>query len=68
MVLEDGGGEAAFGGGAGRQLKIAVAVLGSRGGRRTGVGVNVCGLTITALASVLARTAREDTSNARDVC
>jgi hypothetical protein len=54
MVLEDGGGAAvalkdggsavALGGGVGRQFKIAVAVLGSGGSRRTcndGVGVSI---------------------------
>ncbi len=43
VALEDGGG-AALGGGIGRRLKIAAAVLGSGGGRRTcnkGIGVSV---------------------------
>jgi hypothetical protein len=42
--LEDGGGAAALGGGIGRQLKIAAAMLGSRGGRRTcnkGISIDI---------------------------
>ncbi len=74
MVLEDGGGMAALGGGTGQRLKIAATALGSSGGRRTckdGIGIRIIkaylGLTITMLASALARMAREATSNARDI-
>ncbi len=73
VALEDGNSVAAFGGGVGRRLKIA-AVLGSGGGGRTcdnGIGVSIVevkGLLFTTSASVLVRTAREEASDARDVC
>jgi hypothetical protein len=44
VALKDGGGAAARGGGVGWRLKIAVAVLGSSGGKRTcndGVGISL---------------------------
>ncbi len=57
VVLEDGGSAAALGSGIGRQLKIAAAALGSRGGRRTcddGVGIDV-GIDIVKAKSLLLR-------------
>ncbi len=44
LVLEDGGGVAALGGGIGRQLKITVGLGGGGGGRRTcnnGIGISI---------------------------
>ncbi len=73
MVLEDGGGVAVLGGGVGHRLKIAMVALGGGGGRRTcddGLGVNVGVDVVKAMGKLLwrlARMAREDTSNARDV-
>jgi hypothetical protein len=76
-IIMDGNGVGVLGGGVWRQLKIAAATLGGGGDRRTcndGFGIDVgvdvvkCrGLTITVLASALARTASEDASDARDV-
>ncbi len=73
MALEDGSGMVALGGGVGCQLKIAVGALGSRGSRRTcndginiDVGINVV-KAMGLLLWLLARTAREDASDARDV-
>ncbi len=74
MALDDGSGVAALGGGVGCQLKIAVMALGSGGGRRTcndGVGIAIVINVVKAVGLLLqhlARMAREDTSNARDVC
>jgi hypothetical protein len=78
MALGDGCGAAVALGGdvvAWRWVAVenAAAALGGGGSRRTcedGVGVSVVslGLIRTTSASALARTAREDASNARDVC
>ncbi len=74
MALEDGGSVVGLGGGVGCWLKIAVVALGGRGGRRTcdnGVGVDLGVDIIKAVGLLLrhlARMAREDASNARDIC
>jgi hypothetical protein len=73
-ALEDGGSAVALGAGVGHQLKIEVAVLGGRVSRRAwdnGIGVNVGVKVLKAVGLLLrhlARTAREDASDARDVC
>ncbi len=74
MALKDVGSATALGGGVGRRLIIAVAALGGGGGRRTcddGVGVDV-GVGILKATGLLlwrlARTVREDVSDAREVC
>jgi hypothetical protein len=70
VALEDDGGAAALGGGFGQWLKIAAAALGGSCGRRTvsASALLMLRATVTTLASALARTAREDTSDARVIC
>jgi hypothetical protein len=73
MVLEDGSSAVALGGGVGHWLKIAVGALGGGGGRRScdnGISVDIGINAIKAvglLLQCLARMAREDVFDARDV-
>ncbi len=72
MALEDGGGAAALGGGFWWRLKIVAAALGGGCSRRTcnnGIGIRAVKAKgyCHNLTSALARTAREDVSDARDV-
>ncbi len=72
VALEDCGFAAALGGDVGRWFKIAVVALGGGSGRRICDDALESALSkqrayITMLASALARMAREDMSNARDI-
>ncbi len=76
MVLEDDDSAVALGGGVGHRLKIAAAALGGRGSRRTcnngvsvGIGINISKprAYYYGIGLALARTAREDASDARDI-